>query len=375
MREDTAENTNVDWPSVTIYVLNWNGRTLLQSCLPPLTQLDYPNYNIVLIDNHSDDDSVVYTKETFPDIKILQNEANLGFSKGMNVGLHQHQSDVAVLLNTDVEVRADWLTELIRPMVDDPIVGITGSKLYYGDGRTLQHAGVMMEYPLGLGRHRFYREEDSGQADVLCEVDYVTGAAMAITRPALQATGGFDEDFSPFYYEEVDLCLRAKAVGFKIVYTPQSVAIHHESMTFKKYNRPLFHNMNRNRLLFLLKHLPPNEFCGAFVTAEKEFLYGCFLTEQLQTMRQVYVEMLLQVEKVLLRRGLQEQAAEFMDVLVDLAETAVAQAPVGHQPSPQSELAAQAILQRPPMVGEYRRQMASARSANSAVNVQSNCCP
>ncbi len=348
MSEETATNTNITWPTVTIYVLNWNGRTLLESCLPALTRLDYPDYNIVLIDNHSEDDSIAYAKKNFPQITIIENEDNIGFSRGMNVGLRQHQRDVAVLLNTDVEVRANWLTELVRPIIDDPTVGITGSKLYYGDGRTLQHAGVMMEYPRGLGRHRFYQEEDVGQADTLCEVDYVTGAAMAISQTALQATGGFDEDFSPFYYEEVDLCLRAKAAGCKVTYAPKSVAIHHESMTFKKYSRPLFHNMNRNRLLFLLKHLPVETFLSAFVPAEKEFLSQRLLAEQLQTMHQVYVEMLLQLDRVLQPRNLQERTAEFMDVLVDLAETAVSQTPTHYQPShtpQQANLTAQAILQ------------------------------
>lgn len=349
MKEEVAAHKNIVWPSVTIYVLNWNGRTLLQSCLPPLTQLDYPHYNIVLIDNQSEDDSVAYTKENFPAITIIQNEANIGFSKGINVGLRQHQSDVAVLLNTDVDVRANWLTELVRPIVEDSTVGITGSKLYYGDGRTLQHAGVMIEYPRGLGRHRFYQEEDVGQADTLCEVDSVTGASLAISQTVLQTIGCLDEDFSPFYYEETDFCLRARAAGFKIMYAPQSVAIHHESMTFKKYSRPLFHNMNRNRLLFLLKHLPGAEFLGAFVPAEKEFLHRCPLAEQLQTMHQIYMEMLLQLDRILLPRGLQDRTAAFMDVLVDLAETAVSQTSTRCQPWQQTDLTARAALQRQPM--------------------------
>ena len=349
MKEEIAAHKTIAWPSVTIYVLNWNGRTLLQSCLPLLAQLDYPDYDIVLIDNHSEDDSVAYTKENFPTITIIENEANIGFSKGMNVGLRQHQSDVAVLLNTDVDVRPNWLTELVRPIVEDATVGITGSKLYYGDGRTLQHAGVMMEYPRGLGRHRFYQEEDVGQSDTLCEVDSVTGAAMAIRQTVLQTIGCLDEDFSPFYYEETDFCLRARAAGFKIMYAPQSVAIHHESMTFKKYSRPLFHNINRNRLLFLLKHLPAAEFLGAFVPAEKEFLHECPLAEQLQTMYQIYVEMLLQLDLVLQPRGLQDRTAVFMDVLVDLAATAVSRIPISYQPPRQTDLIAKATLPRQPM--------------------------
>ncbi len=318
-----AVQTNIQWPSVTIYVLNWNGRTLLASCLPPLARLDYPDYEIVLIDNHSDDDSVAWTRENFPDTRIIQNDDNLGFSKGMNVGLRCHRKEIAVLLNTDVETRPDWLKELVRPIAANPTVGITGSKLYFGDGRTLQHAGAMIEWPLGIGRHRFYREEDTGQADTECVVDYVTGASMAIARPVLETIGVFDEDFAPFYYEETDFCLRAKAADFQVVYAPRSVAIHHESMTFRQFDRPLFHNLQRNRLLFLLKHVPPDAFLRELPPAEKEFMAGMGAAEALQTMRRIYLEMMFRLPDVLPARGLEPQTGGYQDVLTDLAGTAV----------------------------------------------------
>ncbi len=349
MREKALETTATEeqkWPSVTIYILNWNGRSLLESCLPPLTNLNYPTYNITLIDNNSDDDSVAYTKHTFPQIIILQNEANIGFSKGMNVGLRQHKTEIAVLLNNDVEVRPDWLTELVRPMLDDPTVGITGSKLYYGDGRTLQHAGVMIEYPLAFGRHRFYQQEDGGQADTLCEVDYVTGASMAISNTVLHKIGIFDEDFSPFYYEESDFCLRAHAAGFKIIYAPQSVALHHESMTFKQYSRPLFHNMNRNRLLFLLKHLPADDFLEEFPVAETTFLKSSALPEQVQTMHHIYLEMLLKLEEHLTKRDLQEHIPAYQTILIQLAQTAVSHT-IQHTPTPTPSTLQQEATLRP----------------------------
>lgn len=311
------------WPSVTIIVLNWNGRALLEQCLPALLQQNYPNFNVLLVDNASEDDSVAYVKSQFPQIQVIQNEANLGFAKGMNIGLRQHQAEIGILLNTDVEVCPDWLKELVRPIVNDPAIGITGSKLYFGDGRTLQHAGAMIEWPLGTGRHRFYREEDTGQADEMREVDYVTGAAMAIARPVLEKIGLFDEDFAPFYYEETDFCLRAKAAGFRVIYAPRSTAIHYESMTFRRFDRPLFYNLQRNRLLFLLKHLPPDAFLEELPPAEKEFAAGLGVVAALQTMRQIYLEMMLRLPEVLADRQLAPQADNYRDVLADLADVAV----------------------------------------------------
>ena len=325
MKEKTATTqTGAPWPSVTIYVLNWNGRPLLETCLPPLTRLDYPNFTIVLIDNGSEDDSVNWTKTNFPAIRIIQNETNLGFSRGMNVGLRRCREEIAVLLNTDVEVRPDWLKELVRPIAENPAIGVTGAKLYFGDGRTLQHAGAMIEWPLGIGRHRFYRQEDTGQANEMRDVDYVTGAAMAIARPVLEKIGFFDEDFTPFYYEETDFCLRAKAAGFRVVYAPRAVAIHHESLTFRQFDRPLFHNLQRNRLLFLLKHLPPDTFLRELPPAEKAFIINHNQAAARHTMRQIYLEMMYRLPDVLVDRGLESHAAAYQDTLAGLAETAAA---------------------------------------------------
>lgn len=287
------------WPSVSILILNWNGRGLLEQYVPPLTQLDYPGtYKLVLVDNGSTDDSLDFVTSRYPQIQIIANGENLGFSKGINRGLQQAADEVTVLLNTDVEVRPDWLTELVRPFLDNSQIGITGSKLYYPDGNTLQHAGVTIEYPRAVAPHRFYREKDSGQADALCEVDSVTGAAMAIHQKVLAAIGLLDEQFSPFYYEESDFCVRAREAGFLVVYQPASVAIHHESFSFGEQRQRVFCNLQRNRLLFVMKHKGSAYFRQSFVPAEIEFLQALDQAHHADWLHTVYRTILLYLPEV-----------------------------------------------------------------------------
>lgn len=286
------------WPTVEIVVLSWNGRSLLQQYLPALTRLDYPAYQIIVVDNGSTDDTIPFLASEYHQVRLIANDANLGFSRGINPGLRQTSADVVVLLNNDVEVRPNWLTELVRPLHDQPDIGITGAKLYFPDGRTLQHAGAMLEQPLAIGRHRFYRQPDTGQADELCDVDYVTGAAMAVHRRVINQIGLLDESFAPFYYEETDYCTRARNAGFRVVYVPTAVAIHHESLTFNQIRTQQFHNLNLNRLRYVLRHTAPPTFLHTFIPAEAADMAARELGQHILLLRQVYLEAMLALDEM-----------------------------------------------------------------------------
>ncbi|UCC61829.1 MAG: glycosyltransferase, partial [Anaerolineae bacterium] len=98
-----------EWPQASLVVLNWNGRQWLGECIPSLLALDYPAYEIVLVDNGSTDGSIEFVRQHFTQVRLIANEENLGFSKGMNVGLQEAQGDVIVFLNNDLYDRPDWL--------------------------------------------------------------------------------------------------------------------------------------------------------------------------------------------------------------------------------------------------------------------------
>ncbi|MCP4358486.1 MAG: glycosyltransferase family 2 protein [Chloroflexi bacterium] len=321
-------------PHVAICILNWNGKPLLERYLPHLFTLDYPDYQIYVVDNGSDDNSVAYL-HSLPAVHLILLKKNMGFGPAYNQAIPEIEADIYVLLNNDVEVRPDWLSRLVAPLINDAQIGVTGSKLYFGDGQTLQHAGADLQYPRANGRHRFYRETDVGQADKQCDVGYVTGAAMAIHRRVLADIGLFDPEFAPFYYEEVDFCRRTQQAGFRVVYVPDSVALHHESVSMRKNHAAMFHYLQRNRLYYILKHDTPAQFLDAFVPAEKAYLPN-FTPEQRQIMHTVYLETALKLPPLQSRSNVNRTRPAYVSALFDLAETAVSPPPLP-EPAPLQE--------------------------------------
>ena len=256
-------------PSVTILVLNWNGKHLLDACLTPLMQQTYTTYDVMLIDNASHDGSVAFVREQFPEVEIVQNSRNLGFAGANNVGLRLAQArsaDYAILLNNDVVVPLNWLADFVVEMEQIPDLGVAGCKLLFPDG-TIQHLGGRVQFPKVISEHPYQFQPDQNQVAQIQDADYVTGAAFAISRRALETVGVLDELFSPIYFEEVDYCYRTRAAGLRIVLLPSVSAIHDESSTMNLTgNRARMFYMNRLR--FAVRHVPIEAFESGFVAAE-----------------------------------------------------------------------------------------------------------
>ena len=282
-------------PTVTILILNWDGIEILPRCLGALQSLSYPHLRIIVADNNSQDGSVTYMRNNYPDVDVIELGDNLGFARGNNAAFTQikEKSEILVLLNNDVYVRPGWLKQLVSPF-SDPEVGVTGSKLLFLDEVHIQHAGGELEYPLAIGQHYAYNEIDRGQADEQREVPYVTGASMAIRWSLAEELGLFDERFWPYYFEEVDLCYRVRAAGYKIVYAPASVAIHHETYSTQKNISQTAYAFHRNRLRLVLKHFTEDQLANDFIPAELARLQTRPISaEELEATRRVYVETML----------------------------------------------------------------------------------
>ncbi|MDT8306104.1 MAG: glycosyltransferase family 2 protein, partial [Anaerolineae bacterium] len=344
-----------DWPRATLLVLNWNGKELLATCLPPLLSQDYPDYEVVVIDNGSEDGSVDYIRQQFPTVSILENGRNLGFSGGLNAGLRQADGQVIALLNNDVIVLGEgWLRQLIAPFQGDTKVGITGCKLYFPDGETLQHAGAHLTYPLGYSEHYGYLEHDEGQYDEQTDVDYVTGAAVALRQEMIAEVGLFDESFAPIYYEEVDLCYRARAAGYRVIYVPRAKAIHNESASFgrmRERHRLTFH---RNRLRFVFKHYTSTQILEDFVPAEEERIATTATSGELHTLRLVFMELLLALPERLVARGERDQLQKFQAALLRLRQATLTRQLVEDPPASEDplkvELATRQHIEEPALV-------------------------
>ena len=279
---------NRESPTVALIVLNWNGQEYLEACMTSLLGLDYPDPEIVMVDNGSTDNSVTYVSDQFPSVRTIETGRNLGYAGGMNVGMELTRSDIAVLLNNDIIVEKDWLAELVRCMESDKCIGIAGCKVLFTDNKTLQHAGGYISLPLGLPDHYGYRETDRGDYDTMVDAEYVTGAAMAIRRSVVEQLSGMDADFFPIYFEDVDICFRAREKGWRVVYAPKSRLVHLESATMVRDSYPYLLHFHQGRLRFLLKHLQTQEFLEEFVPAEMERLPRLTQHRERKALRRAY---------------------------------------------------------------------------------------
>jgi len=222
-----------DIPFVSVIILNYNGITFIDRCLSSVLESNYDNREIIFVDNASTDGSIELVKNKYQGIRVIRNNKNLGFMKGCNVGIRASFGEIIVLLNIDTEVRKDWLVELVEVMRKDKSIRIVGSKLLYPGGTHIQHAGSVI-HDNGLTDHIGNMEMDLGQYDQLSDVDYVSGASVAIDRKFLESIGLIDEGYSPLYYDDPDLAIQAGRQGYRVVLAPKSVVIHFETHATQK---------------------------------------------------------------------------------------------------------------------------------------------
>ena len=251
---------------LSIVILNWNGAHHLSHFLPSV--VNYSSYDwaeVIVADNHSEDQSSKVIKEEFPTVGYIQLDKNYGFAEGYNLALQDLNSDYFLLLNSDVEVTEGWLEPLIELMDNDPAIAACQPKILQLDhpekfeyagaaGGFIDHYG----YPFCRGRIMDTQEEDLGQYNQPVSVFWASGAAMVIRGKLWQTFGGFDADFWA-HMEEIDLCWRMKNAGFKIAVCPQS-KVGHLGGGSLAYGNPRKVYLNfRNNLFILYKNLPHNK--------------------------------------------------------------------------------------------------------------------
>ncbi len=284
----------------SIIVLSWNGASYLPNCLRALFAQDYEGFEVIVVDNGSTDGSADLVAGQFPQVHLIRNAQTLGFAVGNNIGLRAASGDVLVLLNQDTEVHPGWLKSLVEVVQDDS-VGIVGCKLLYPDG-TIQHAGACLEGARGESIHIGRGEPDEGQYDQCADVDFVTGAALALTRQALTRIGFLDEGFAPVYYEDVDWCYRARKAGLRVVYAPQAVVTHHESTSVRiqSYAHKAVYHYGRLRLLF--KHRALDWLAKQFLPAETRWVGRMTRNIEMMAARDAYVHLMLTLPEIFMFR-------------------------------------------------------------------------
>jgi GT2 family glycosyltransferase len=251
-------------PAASVVVLNYNGLRYLDTCLEALVgQQLQGGIELLVVDNRSSDGSMDHVRQRFPQVRVIESKANLGFAGGNNLGIEHAKGRHVVLLNNDTRVRPGWLAALVQAAEAQPDVGAVTSKLVFMDRpNVIQNAGTILLSD-GSGADRGAGEEDRGQYEAREEVFGACGCAMLLSRRMLGDVGAFDPTFFT-YYEDTDLSWRMRLRGWRVVYEPSAVVEHVHSGTSVEWS-PLFtFHVDRNRLLMIVKNAPAGFVLRAF---------------------------------------------------------------------------------------------------------------
>lgn len=251
---------------VSVVILNWNGRQLMEQFLPSvLACTPAEGAEVVVADNGSTDDSLEMLGRLFPSVRLIRFDRNYGFAEGYNRALEEVGADYAVLLNSDIEVTPGWLEAPLAALDSDPAIACVQPKIRaYRNKDFFEYAGAAggymdrYGYPFCRGRIFQVVEKDEGQYDRPADILWATGACLFVRTAVYKEAGGLDAGFFA-HQEEIDLCWRLRSRGYRLVCTPASVVYHVGGATLHAESpRKTFLNF-RNNLLMLYKNLPEKE--------------------------------------------------------------------------------------------------------------------
>ncbi len=218
---------------LSIIIVNYNTKDLLRKCLESVFRsVTNYKYEVIVSDNGSKDGSVEMVKQNFPQVKLMENNANLGFSKGNNVAIKQATGDLVLLLNSDTEVKPDAIDQSIKYIFAQPNIGILGAKVLLPDGSLDQACRRNFPNPWNsflrlFGFKKYSNYNIDKPIDEMMEVDAVMGAYLLIRKSVIGKVGLLDEEYF-MYGEDLDWCWKVKEAGFKVIYYPKSEVIHYK---------------------------------------------------------------------------------------------------------------------------------------------------
>ena len=259
---EKAMDSPAPYPTVYIITLNWNTKHDTVECVRSLKEIDYPNFEIIVVDNGSTDGSMDLFKETFDDsITVIDNKKNQGYSKGFNAGISHAMdlgADHVLIINSDTYVDRNILTELVNVAETDERIGFVTGKVYYhdlkGKKNVLQTVGKRPDLYRLVGGQIGANEEDTGQYDEVRELEFCDDVFMLVRKEVVQRTGGYDPNFF-LQGEQADWQLRAKKMGFKIFYTPHAKIWHRVSLSTGGAESPTRHYFSsRNNILVVFRN-------------------------------------------------------------------------------------------------------------------------
>lgn len=244
-------------PLVSIIIVNWNGGEVLRQCLESLSKVEYPHWELIMVDNGSTDGSekiAFNLKLKIKNLKLIRNSKNLGFATANNLGYKKAKGDYVLLLNNDTLVDRFFLKKLVERGEQDLTLGVIQPKIYLMDKPGyLDNAGSFIT-KIGFWHHWGYLQKDSVEFNQERDIFSAKGACMLIRRAVIEKVGLFDPDFIS-YFEETDFCWRVWLSGFRVIYYPSALIYHKVGYTIRRLS-VLDNNYNyyKNRISSQLKN-------------------------------------------------------------------------------------------------------------------------
>ena len=244
-------------PLVSVIVLNYNGRAYIADCLNTVLKSDYPNFEVVLVDNNSSDDSLSMAETIlcgYKQAKVVRNALNVGYAAGNNLGAKNSEGRYLAFLNFDTEVDPGWLKEAVASLEEEDKAAIAQCKILLMDNKSvLDNVGHYID-SLGITHFIGRLRENVGLDSYPREIFGAYGAAFIIKSDVFNKLQGFDSDFF-ILFEESDLCWRAWVSGYKVIFSPHAIVFHKGGVTYSKTDHSLTtYFFARNRLMSMLKN-------------------------------------------------------------------------------------------------------------------------
>jgi len=316
-------------PLISVIILNYNGKRFLKVLFDSLLKTTYSNYEIIMIDNHSNDDSIDFVRKNYPSVKIYDSGKNLGYAGGNNFGIEKANGEFVLLLNNDIEVTSDWLEPIIKEFEADENVVACQPKIRQMKNREyFEYAGAaggfmdVFGYPFLRGRIMDTIEKDEGQYDDNIDLFWASGAAIAIRKEVLDHIGWLDEDFF-LHMEEIDLCWRILLQGKRIRICSDSVIYHFGGGTLKQGDFQKIYLNHRNSIFMMLKNYSTHRLLyllPARIALDKiTFLKGLitFDTKLIKSLFMAYKWLVINFKLIMGKRKMVQQNRKVKDKALD----------------------------------------------------------
>ena len=254
-----------------IIIVNYNGKELLEKNLPSI--VEHTDADICVVDNNSTDDSVSFLKDNYPDIKVIESKENLGYGNAHNLALKTHPNyNYYVFMNNDITVTTNWLEEKIEVFSTEDRVGAVGPKILLSEKKDekylINSAGMDINKHL-MAYDRYEGEYDDEKYNTVEKVDGICGAVMLLSKEVIKKVKGFNPKMF-LYYEDVDLSLRIRDLGYDIYYCGNSVVYHNHMASTKDMG-----SFKRNRMNMVNRYTSIKDRVGSVMALKETMWYLC----------------------------------------------------------------------------------------------------